>query len=55
MPITIEDILEKLERGESLVGEGLRGLCFEKARAEGSSFSACNFSVSYTHLRAHET
>ena len=46
MPITIEDILEKLERGESLVGEGLRGLCFEKTRVEA---------VSYTHLRAHET
>ena len=38
MPSTLEDILSKLEKGENVAGEGLRGLCFEKTRAKGSSF-----------------
>ena len=47
MPSTLEDILSKLEKGENVAGEGLRGLCFEKTRAKGSSFVGCDFSTSH--------
>ena len=47
MPITLEDVLDRIEKGESLVGEGLRGLCFDKLQVEKSGFVGCDFSTSH--------